>query len=131
MKKNIAQIWVIAAGILCTPFVVAAAGLADDAYKDNPLALLMINFAKVSESVLIPFILAIGFLVFVWGMFRYFIAGATNDDARAKGKSLMIYAVLGYVLVIIFWGVVALIATSTGYQGEDAPDLKGGPASGL
>ncbi len=67
---------------------------------------------------LIPFIIALGFLVFVWGMFQYFIAGGANDEAKEKGKSLMIYATLGFVLIIIFWGIINLLTTSIGLEGE-------------
>ena len=75
---------------------------------------LLTNVLGFSNSVLIPFILGIGFLVFVWGMFKFFILGGANDEEKDKGKSLMVYATLGFVLIIVFWGVVNLIASSTG-----------------
>ena len=78
--------------------------------------LLLGNILTFTNNVLIPFIIGIGFLVFVWGMFKYFIAGGANDEAKESGKSLMVYATLGFVLIIIFWGVVNLIASSTGYD---------------
>ena len=84
---------------------------------------LLKNILGFINGVLIPFILGIGFLVFVWGMFRYFIAGGANDDAKEQGKSLMVYATLGFVLIIIFWGVVNLIAQSTGWQDENLEDI--------
>jgi len=67
---------------------------------------------------IIPFIIAIGFLVFVWGMFQYFIAGGANDEAKEKGKSLMIYATLGFVLIIVFWGIINLFTSSIGLEGQ-------------
>ena len=84
---------------------------------------LLKNILGFINGVLIPFILGIGFLVFVWGMFRYFIAGGANDDAKEQGKSLMVYATLGFVLIIIFWGVVNLIAQSTGWEDENLEDI--------
>ena len=72
------------------------------------------NILEFTNDVLIPFIIAIGFLVFVWGMFQYFIAGGANDESKEKGKSLMIYATLGFVLIIVFWGIINLLAASTG-----------------
>jgi hypothetical protein len=68
------------------------------------------------NNALIPFILGVGFLLFVWGMFQYFIAGGADDEAKTKGKSLMLYATLGFVLIIIFWGVVNLVANGTGLK---------------
>lgn len=82
---------------------------------------LLANILVFTNGVLIPFIIGIGFLVFVWGMFQYFIAGGSNDEAKEKGKSLMIYATLGFVLIIVFWGIINLLATSTGLdEGLDA-----------
>ena len=70
------------------------------------------------NGTLIPFIIGIGFLFFVWGMFKYFIAGGANDEAKEQGRSLMVYATLGFVLIIVFWGVVNLLASSTGEVGS-------------
>ena len=81
---------------------------------------LLANILGFSNNVLIPFILGIGFLVFVWGMFKFFIYGGADDDAKTSGKSLMVYATLGFVLIIVFWGVVNLIASSTGLDRDAA-----------
>jgi hypothetical protein len=51
-------------------------------------------------------------------MFKYFIAGGADEGKREEGKSLMIYATLGFVLIIVFWGIVNLFAGSTGLEGE-------------
>ena len=79
---------------------------------------LLSNILTFTNTVLIPFIIGIGFLVFVFGMFQYFIAGGANDEKKEQGKSLMIYATLGFVLIIIFWGIVNLLASSTGLSGD-------------
>jgi hypothetical protein len=80
-----------------------------------------------TNNVLIPFIIGIGFLVFVFGMFQYFIAGGANEDSREKGKNVMIFATLGFVFIVIFWGIVNLLASSTGFEGDnldDVPDVE-------
>ena len=70
------------------------------------------------NNTLIPFILGIAFLLFVWGMFQYFIAGGANEEAKEKGKSLLIYAILGFVIIIVFWGVINLLGSATGLQNQ-------------
>jgi len=79
---------------------------------------LLENILVFSNDVLIPFIIGIGFLVFVFGMFKFFILGGANDEKKEQGKSLMIYATIGFVLIIIFFGVVNLLSESTGLTGE-------------
>jgi hypothetical protein len=104
--------------LFALPLLSSAQGIADSA-NAGPFQQLLLNILAFTNTVLIPFIIGIGFLVFVWGMFLYFIAGGANDDKKEKGKSLMIYATLGFVLIIVFWGVVNLLTESTGLQNEN------------
>lgn len=76
------------------------------------------NVISFINGYIIPFILGIGFLFFVWGMFLYFIKGGADDDAKSQGKSLIIYATAGFVLIFIFWGLIELLARSTGFQDQ-------------
>ena len=85
---------------------------------------LLINIVLFINNVLIPFIIGIGFLVFVWGIFLYFIAGGANEESKEKGKSLMIFGIAGFVIIIIFFGIVNLITESTGLDGQT---IKGTP----
>lgn len=84
----------------------------------GPFEDLLKNILVFANEVLIPFIIGIGFLVFVWGMFQYFIAGGANDESREKGRKLMINATLGFVVIIIFFGVINLLTSSTGLEGD-------------
>ena len=99
-----------AVGTLALPLSASAAF--DAAGGD--FGVLLGELLTLTNDIIIPFIIGIGFLVFVWGMFQFFIAGGSNDEAKEKGKSLMIYATLGFVLIIVFWGVINLITGSTG-----------------
>jgi uncharacterized membrane protein YidH (DUF202 family) len=89
---------------------------------------LLTDILRFANDVLIPFIIGIGFLVFVYGMFKYFIAGGQNEDKQKEGKDLMIYATLGFVLIVVFWGVVNLLASSTGLDTanglDNPPEIK-------
>jgi hypothetical protein len=62
------------------------------------------------NNVLIPLIFAFGLVTFIWGMFRFFILGGGDEEQRAKGKSLMLFAILGFVMMIIIFSVVNLFA---------------------
>ncbi|MEZ4195292.1 MAG: hypothetical protein R3B53_02770 [Candidatus Paceibacterota bacterium] len=95
--------------------VFAQGGLADNG-SGGPFGDLLKNILIFTNSVLIPFIIGIGFLVFVWGMFQFFIVGGSNDEAKEKGKSLMIYATLAFVIIIVFWGVVNFLVNTTGLK---------------
>ncbi len=97
--------------------MVAAQGLVTTG-SGGPFGTLLANILEFTNKVLIPFIIGIGFLVFVWGMFQYFILGGANDDSKEKGKSLMIYATLGFVLIFVFWGIVTFLVDTIGLSGK-------------
>ncbi len=84
----------------------------------GPFEDLLKNILNFSNEILIPFIIGIGFLFFVWGMFLYFIAGGASDESKEKGKSLMINATIGFVVIIIFFGAINLLTSSTGLEGQ-------------
>jgi len=102
-----------AATTLVLPILVSAQGTGFQA-DGGEFGDFLGNILIFAETVLIPFIIGIGFLVFVWGMFQYFIAGGSDDESKAKGKSLLIYATLGFVLIIVFWGIINLLVGGTG-----------------
>ncbi len=105
------------------PLSMVSAQIANNGGNAGQFQTLLQNIIIFTNQVLIPFIIGIGFLVFVWGMFQFFIAGGSNDEAKEKGKSLMIYATLGFVLIIVFWGVINLLATSTGLEKQNINPL--------
>ncbi len=73
------------------------------------------------SSTVITFLLGIAFFMFVVNAVRYFIIGSTNEQGREKAKALTIYSIVGFVFIIIFWGVITLLATATGLSGTNAP----------
>lgn len=89
-----------------------------DGSVNNPFGDLLTNILVFINQTIIPFIIGIGFLAFVWGMFQYFILGGSNDESREKGRKLMIHATFAFVIIIIFFGVINLLTSSTGLEGE-------------
>lgn len=78
-------------------------------------------FGKITSfinDILIPLVFAVALLMFIWGMFWFFIAGGHDDEKRKKGNSLMLYAVLGFVLMVSIFGIVNLIANGLGFSDD-------------
>lgn len=70
------------------------------------------GLTNLMNDVLIPAIFALGFLVFIWGMYKTFILGGSDEEKQGEGRQLMMYAVIGFVVMVSLWGIVNLIANS-------------------
>lgn len=101
---------------LTAPVLGMAAGFQADGGK---LGEYIRSLSKFINGVAIPFLLGVGFLFFVWGMFLYFIKGGADDDSKKKGKDLIIYATSGFILIFIFWGLVEILTDFTGLKDKE------------
>lgn len=79
------------------------------------------NFLIFANTVLVPFLLGIAFLFFVFNVIRFFVAGGGNEDSRTNAKSLAIYGVLAFFIMVVFWGIVNLLSGSLGFAGKNVP----------
>lgn len=73
---------------------------------------------------LVPFLFAIAFIVFIWGVFTYFIQGGANEEQREKGKQLVMWGLIGFVVMVSLWGLVNLITNTLNFgENGNAPSL--------
>ena len=99
--------------LLVLPFLASAQGISAQGFIKN--------FLVFSNTVLIPFLLGIAFLFFVFNAFRFFIVGGSTDDGREKAKDLALYGVLAFVIIVVFWGIVNLLSSSLGFNDGNTP----------
>jgi len=78
----------------------------------------VLNITDFINTLLVPAVMALAFLAFIWGMFKFFILGGGNEDSKEQGKQLMIWATLGFVMIIVLWGLVNFIGDSLGLTGQ-------------
>jgi succinate dehydrogenase/fumarate reductase cytochrome b subunit len=107
--------------LLLLPFLTHAQ--AATSTPTSGLQLFFRNLLNFINTAIIPFILGIAFLFLAINVVRYFIIGAGNEDSREKAKSLALYGVLAFVVIIVFWGVVNLFSSSIGLGGQTAPTV--------
>lgn len=88
------------------------------------------NLVGFMNNVLVPAIFALAFLIFIWGMFKFFILGGHDTEKQEEGKSLMLYAIAGFVVMISLWGIVNLVANGFGFDGQGPQNLPTGPIPG-
>lgn len=72
------------------------------------------------NNTLIPLLFAVALLVFLYGVFKYFILGGGDNDKREEGKQLMLYAIIGFVVMVSIWGIVNMIAGGLGFSSNES-----------
>lgn len=76
------------------------------------------------NTVVVPLVFAVAFLVFIWGVYNYFILGGANAEKRAEGSKFVLSALVGFVLMISIWGIVQLLlGTFPGLKDQSRPAL--------
>ncbi len=85
------------------------------------------NIVRFMNNILVPLVFAIAFLVFIWGMFQTFILGGADEEKQKAGKSLMLYAIVGFVLMVSIWGIVNLVSSGFGLTDTGPTIIPRGP----
>jgi succinate dehydrogenase/fumarate reductase cytochrome b subunit len=71
------------------------------------------------NEVLIPFILGIAFLIFLINAVRFFVIGGDNQESQENAKSLALYGIGAFALLLSFWGIVNVFANSLGLNEDN------------
>jgi hypothetical protein len=100
-----------ALALLSLPFITSAQTFGGDGKLKGYIE----SITGFINNTVIPVIVGLAILSFIWGMFRYFVWGAADEEARSKGKQVMVYSILGLVLILSFQGIVMLIAFTFGF----------------
>lgn len=69
---------------------------------------------------LIPILVVLGVVYFVWGVITYVIS--SDEEAKKKGRDKMIYGIIGLVVIVAIWGLVGIVNNTFGLgSGTAAP----------
>jgi len=80
------------------------------------------------NSYFVPILIAVAFIVFLFGVYKYFILGAADEKSRADGRMFVLWGVIGLVVILSVWGIVnivkgTLIPTTAGSTRPNYPTL--------
>ena len=73
------------------------------------------------DSVVVPLIFAVAFIVFLWGVYTYFIQGAGNEEKRKEGRNFVIYGIIGFFVMVSVWGLVNIFVRTFGFDRDVRP----------
>ncbi|MBI2409491.1 hypothetical protein HYV30_00400 [Candidatus Kaiserbacteria bacterium] len=68
----------------------------------------------VINTVVIPIIFALTFLVFVWGIFRYYFLKSADEKERTNARAFVLWGLVGMILILSIWGLVNVALSTLG-----------------
>jgi hypothetical protein len=80
----------------------------------------LLEQANAFVSRLIPFVIGIAVLVFLWGVL-VFITHAGDETARANGRQLMLWGIIGLFVMVSVWGLVRILGDTLNLRNEAPP----------
>jgi phosphate starvation-inducible membrane PsiE len=86
----------------------------------------IISTATQIVTALVPLLIAVGVVVFIIGVVKYISAGA-DAGKRTEGRNMMIYGVIGLFVMLGFWGLVNLLASTLNLDTATVPQAPGMP----
>ena len=77
---------------------------------------------NVINNILVPVLMAVALIVFLYGVYKYFILGAASDIDRATGRQFVLWGIIGFVVILSVWGIVLVVSGAFGLPlGGGAP----------
>lgn len=108
--------------LLIAPVLAHAAGAGS--LNVAPIQNLSNSIIGLINTVVVPFVFAVAFLVFIWGVYTYFIAGGASEEKRSEGAKFVLSGLIGFAAMVTIWGLVnILVGTFPGLGGQSRPDL--------
>ena len=72
-------------------------------------------------NTLIPIMVVLGVVYFIWGVLQYVMSG--EEEAKKKGKSHMIYGIIGLVVIVGLWGLINIVTSTFSIQNQTITNL--------
>ncbi len=70
------------------------------------------SITTIINSYLVPVLITIAFIVFLYGIAQAFIFSQGDETAIAKGRGTALWGIIGFVIILSVWGIVNIaIAT--------------------
>lgn len=113
MKKKLFVLSGLALGL--APVVVLAQGTTPRTCATNEATTTIGTIlCKINElfGVVVPILIALGVIYFIWGVVSYVIG--TDEETKASARQKIIYGIIGLAVIIGVWGLVAILNRTFG-----------------
>lgn len=87
----------------------------------------LLDMANQLINRLIPFVITLALLVFLWGILKYVFS--SDGEGRTEAKGYMIWGIIGLFVMVSVWGLVNILVRSLSLD-NTAPPAPGLPNPG-
>ncbi len=84
----------------------------------------VINFIN---TIAVPVLFSIAFIVFIFGVFQYFILSKGDEEKAAGAKNLMLYGLIGFFVMVSVWGLIQILIGSVSLN-QNVPNYPSAPS---
>jgi TRAP-type C4-dicarboxylate transport system permease small subunit len=110
MKRRFIELAPIISGaLLLAPTIASAQGI-----------LGAINVVNRILQAVVPLLITVALIVFIWGLIQYLFKIGTSEDNKQKGIQLMLWGVIAIFVMSSVWGLVALLQNTFSVQRNEA-----------
>jgi hypothetical protein len=75
----------------------------------------------IINNILVPLLVAIAFIIFIWGVFKAYILSAGDSTAVSEGHQLILWGIIGFVVIFSVWGIVNIFQSTLGLSAGNVP----------
>ena len=79
------------------------------------------NLIYIINSILVPVVFALSFIVFLYGIARAYIFSGGDPEKVKDGHKMLMWGIIAFVVMISLWGIVNVVANTFGLTGSYAP----------
>lgn len=79
------------------------------------------NLIYIINSILVPVVFALAFIVFLYGIARTYIFSGGDSEKVKEGHKLLMWGIIAFVVMVSLWGIVNVVANTFGLGGDYAP----------
>ena len=73
------------------------------------------------NSIAVPLLIAVAFIVFLYGVFKAYILSHGDQGEVQQGHQFVLWGVVGFAVMISLWGLVNIVANTFGLQYQGGP----------
>ena len=117
MKKTI-----VAVGSFLLPVIAFAQVNGSGSGSTNSTQLFsLLAVAQRLFNTLIPILITLGVIYFIWGVIQYVIA--KDEEAKKAGRDKMIWGIIGLFVIVSIWGLVGFLGNTLGVKSGGSADV--------